>query len=266
MTKQILKDEIENGDISVLEFQLYGCIAEDPTSQQEATTQLRVFTQAASAETVSKVTRLALSNVLSGFPGMSLNMDLRPATPKPFLDFWPGLIPRSFSSQAVHFPHSQKTFAVPDSSPVLTLTELPAQPSYEPTKPIPLARFGPTIRAPLGHVVYARSGDKGPNVNVGFFCSGGNDAQEKGKWDWLRSFLTVAEFRSLLGDDNPKEGKIERCEFPGIAAVHFVIHGVLGSGVGSTSKLDSFGKSVAEFLRARVVNIPSQFYDARAKI
>jgi hypothetical protein len=98
------------------------------------------------------------------------------------------------------------------------------------------------VRVPLGYTVYARSGDKGPNVNVGFFCSGGDVALEQSKWDWLRSFLTIDRIRHLLGEDNPVSGKIERCEFPQIMAVHFVIYGVLGSGVGSTSKLDALGK------------------------
>jgi Acyclic terpene utilisation family protein AtuA len=41
MTNLILKQEIANGDISVLEYQLYGSVMDDPTSQQKATTQMR---------------------------------------------------------------------------------------------------------------------------------------------------------------------------------------------------------------------------------
>jgi len=188
-------------------------------------------------------------------------MDMRTTRPKPFLKFWPGLMPRSLTSQTVHFP--DKSISVAEPIPLLKPSQVPIQPSYEPTSPVPLAKFGPTVRIPLGHIVYARSGDKGPNVNVGFFCAG---RDEQAKWDWLRSFLTTAQLRRLLGDNNPKTGRIERCEFPGIMAVHFLIHGVLGTGVASTSVLDSLGKNVAEFIRARMVDVPSQFYDPRAKI
>lgn len=242
---------------------------------------IRIFIQGSTAEVVSNATRLALSNLLSGFPGMTPNMDTRTAQPKPFLAFWPGLAPRSFTSQTVHLPH--KSLVVSESIPLLTPSQVPKQPSYEPIEPIPLSEFGPTIRAPLGHLVYARSGDKGPNVNVGLFCSGDDTASKHSKWEWLRSFLTTKKLRHLLGEDNPESGKIERCEFPQIKAVHFIIHGVLGIGVGSTSKLDALGKvinvaictfdidgpftqNVAEFIRARVVDIPSQFYDPYAKI
>lgn len=230
---------------------------------------------------VSKATRLAMSNLLSGFPGITLNMDFRTAQPKRFLEFWPGLIPRSFTSQTLHFPY--KSFAISETIPLLTPSQVPKQPSYESSSPIPLSDFGPTVRAPLGHIVYARSGDKGANVNVGFFCPGEHASQEQIKWDWLRSFLTIDRIRHLLGEDNPESGKVERCEFPEIKAVHFVIHGILRGGVGSTSKLDALGKvnyqscsaasmligsftqNVAEFLRARVVDIPSQCFVPLAK-
>lgn len=173
---------------------------------------------------------------------MTPNMDLRTAQPKPFLEFWPGLIPRSFTTQTIHF--NRRSLAVFEPIPVLAPSQVPKQLSYETSSPVTLSNFGPTVRVPLGHVVYARSGDKGPNVNVGFFCSGRHAALESRKWDWLRSFLTIDRIRHLLGEDNSDSAKIERCEFPQIMAVHFVIHGVLGSGVGSTSKLDALGKVI----------------------
>lgn len=59
--------------------------------------------------------------------------------------------------------------------------------------------------------------------------------------------------------------RIERVEFPGLLAVHFVIHDYLGKGVSSTVRMDSLAKSVAEFLRARYVDVPNRFL-ARGKI
>lgn len=41
MTNMILKQEVGNGDISALEYQLYGSVMDDPTSQQKATAQMR---------------------------------------------------------------------------------------------------------------------------------------------------------------------------------------------------------------------------------
>jgi len=82
--------------------------------------------------------------------------------------------------------------------------------------------------------------------------------------------LTIEKFRELLGRDayptNPllKESSsapypITRFEMPHIRAVHFVIFGILEDGVSSSSLVDSLGKSVGEYLRAREVDIPQKF-------
>jgi hypothetical protein len=46
----------------------------------------------------------------------------------------------------------------------------------------------------------------------------------------------------LLESDYKVGNFIDRCEFPNIMAVHFVIHGTLGAGVSSTSSIDALGK------------------------
>jgi hypothetical protein len=46
----------------------------------------------------------------------------------------------------------------------------------------------------------------------------------------------------LLEGDFKSGTFLDRCEFPGIMAVHFVIHGKLGAGVSSTSSIDALGK------------------------
>lgn len=181
-----------------------------------------------------------MSNYIQGYPGIMPNLDSRLAQPKPFLVLWPGLMPRSLVSQTVHI--KGKTFTVDESMPITPFSELPKQPSYDPISPVSLPQFGPTVRAPLGHVVYARSGDKGPNVNISMFCSGRNGQEAFAKWEWLKNFLSAAMLRRLLGHDAVRVQKIERCEFPNLRAVHFVLHGILGSGVGSTAVLDSLGK------------------------
>lgn len=42
---------------------------------------------------------------------------------------------------------------------------------------------------------------------------------------------------------------LERVEFPRIWAVHFVVYGILGRGVSSSSRLDALGKGCADYLR-----------------
>jgi hypothetical protein len=51
----------------------------------------------------------------------------------------------------------------------------------------------------------------------------------------------------------------DRIEFPGIRAVHFLLHDHLDRGVSCTTSVDFLGKNVAEFLRAREVEVPQKF-------
>jgi len=118
------------------------------------------------------------------------------------------------------------------------------------------AEFGETVRAPLGLVVHARSGDKGSDANVGFFVS---DAEQ---FEWLRKLLSVDTMKGLLaGEYNGKQ--IDRFELPNIRAVHFLLHDHLDRGVSCTITVDFLGKNVAEFLRAREVDVPRRFLKKR---
>ncbi|WP_420791355.1 AtuA-related protein [Actinomycetospora lutea] len=111
----------------------------------------------------------------------------------------------------------------------------------------PRPDLGPTRRAPLGLVAHGRCGDKGGNSNIGFW------ARDEA-WDWLRATLSTERLRALFPDAAGVE--IERHEFPGLRAVHFVVHDVLGKGASSNGRPDIAGKAVAEFLRARHVEVP----------
>lgn len=68
--------------------------------------------------------------------------------------------------------------------------------------------------------------------------------------------MTRERLHALMGEDLDKSVFVERVEFPRIYAVHFVVYGVLGRGVSSSSRLDGFGKGVADFVRDKVVEVP----------
>lgn len=46
-----------------------------------------------------------------------------------------------------------------------------------------------------------------------------------------------------------------------MTAVHFLLHDHLDRGASCTSTVDFLGKNVAEFLRARWVDLPKKFLD-----
>ena len=96
-----------------------------------------------------------------------------------------------------------------------------------------------------------RSGDKASVANVGFYV------RHEDEWDWLRSILTISKIHQLL-EGSKKGEKIERFEVPGIRAVHFLIGDHLDRGYNSTSKYQTPGKNLCEYLRAKYVEIPNK--------
>jgi hypothetical protein len=109
------------------------------------------------------------------------------------------------------------------------------------------------VRAPLGRVCAARSGDKGGNANIGLW------ARDTAGYDWLRSYLTVERLRELL----PEAGDlpVRRYELPNLHAVNFVVTGLLGEGVASSTRPDPQAKGLGEYLRSRLVDVPQSLLD-----
>jgi lipid-binding SYLF domain-containing protein len=104
------------------------------------------------------------------------------------------------------------------------------------------------VRAPLGRVAGARSGDKGGNANVGVW------GRTPEAYAWLRRFLTAERLGQLLPEARGLE--VERYLLPNLLAVNFVIQGLLGEGVSASTRSDPQAKSLGEYLRARVVDVP----------
>jgi hypothetical protein len=71
--------------------------------------------------------------------------------------------------------------------------------------------------------------------------------------------------KGLLGGDWRDEYHIERVEFEGIWAVHFVVYGIMGKGVSGSARLDGLGKGVGDWIRGRAVEVPVRFLEARGK-
>jgi hypothetical protein len=111
-----------------------------------------------------------------------------------------------------------------------------------------------TVRAPLGRLVHARSGDKGGDANVGVWIPSGHPARDDA-YAWLVSLLDESTIRELLPEAATLELQIH--PLPHLAAVNIVIHGLLGEGVASSTRLDPQAKGLGEWLRARDCAIPT---------
>jgi hypothetical protein len=110
---------------------------------------------------------------------------------------------------------------------------------------------------PLGKAFGARSGDKGGNANVGIW------ARDDVAYAWLESFLTVERFKQLI----PEAARLEvrRYELPNLRALNFLVVGLLGEGVASSVRFDPQAKSLGEYLRSRVVDMPQTLLGGAAR-
>ncbi|MGI9594712.1 MAG: AtuA-related protein, partial [Acidimicrobiales bacterium] len=111
-----------------------------------------------------------------------------------------------------------------------------------------------TTVAPIGRVVGTRSGDKGGDANLGVY------ARTDEGWAWLDNTLTVDLVRALLPE--AAELPIERYRFPAIRSLNFVIRGLLEEGVAASTRQDPQAKALGEWLRAKVLPIPTSVLEA----
>lgn len=237
-TRRMLDQVHSNKDLLELTFQLLGRCEPNPRSQIAATTVMRILAKAPKKENLSteKFMGPVIENLIQAFPGFTPNLEYpRTGQPKPYLAYFPCLLDRTKVDMQVHFVNKESAISAPHCP---TSGVAPKQENYEPTNPVDLKLFGPTVQIPLGYQVYARSGDKGANVNVGFFPQ--IDSQEE--WDWLRSYMTTSKLLELLVEDARCVSRTERVEFPNIHSVHFVLFDLLGGGVTDTTRPDSLGK------------------------
>jgi hypothetical protein len=224
-------------------------VPDAPTNEQ-ASAQLRVTVKDQDPELVGRrFSTAAIELALASYPGFYLTSTPQEATA--FGVYWPTLIGREHVEEVVvHHDghretigrlapgpqHSRQHQARADRG--LSERHLEAEPR----------EHGETRRIELGTLVGARSGDKGPNANVGFW------ARDEEAFAWLRAYLTVARFRDLL--EEARDLAVDRYELPRLRAINFVVHGLLGEGVASSTRPDPQAKSLGEYLRSRRVDVP----------
>ncbi len=238
---QIGRDLPEGVELDITRI---GTAATDPDTQWDATVALRVLAASRDIEPLRQLDlpRRLGSLYLQSIPGFFHD---GAATwrhkPRPRIDYWPALLPMKVVAHRAVLHDGRSVEITPSVQ-----TEVSNQPVHPEPADMPLADR--VCHAPLGTIVYARSGDKGGNSNVGIWVT----APEA--WPWLRQFLSTAELRRLMPE--VKDLDIVRHEFPHLRAVHFVLRGLLGTGGSSNPRVDQVGKAVGEYLRAKHVLIP----------
>ena len=255
--RHALKQKGLHENYQLLDFQVLGTPASNPTSQFASTTYCRVFVQADSEMAIYGLLKTWSEIGMQHFSGFHLSLDTRTALPRSYLAFYPAIYPQNNLKEGVALLTTvgEDATSADAGHPPQYQNQSPRE-NYETASPVEVSSFGPTRKARLGDVALARSGDKGANINFGIFV------RRPQHYPWLQSFLTRQRLQDLIGPvDWKDEFFIERMEFPNISAVHFVIYGPLGRGVSSCRLLDALGKGFADYIRDRVVDVPVKFLE-----
>ncbi|GHF36835.1 hypothetical protein FHX82_007231 [Amycolatopsis bartoniae] len=235
----------QDNPVDELRFFVCGQPVPDPKDQWQATVAVQVAVAAAEQKTVSGFLNQLNSYGLGSIPGFYVDItQIYAATGQPRIDYWPGLVRQADLHHQVHLPDGR----VLDIAPPPELTHFTGQPET-PSSTTDPASFGPTETVPFGRIVYARTGDKGANANLGVW------SRNEAAWPWLAAFLTADRLRELLGC--PDDVVIERYEQPNLHGISFVLRGYFPPSGSANLALDQIGKSLGEFLRARHVDVPT---------
>ena len=228
-------------DFAVVETQTVRTDKEDPQSNEEATAFFKISLKDADADKVGRAVSSAMIELaLSSIPGFT-SVGGGPGGGRLFGVYEPARVPAEIVPQQVVLLGGNSG----EVSSVIPRAEVNVTPTSGPTAAAP---GGPTRRMPLGTIYGARSGDKGGNANLGVF------ARSDEAWAWLDRFLTTEKLQELLPET--AELPVDRYALPAIRSLNFVLHGLLGEGVAASTRQDGQAKSLGEWLRARVVDLP----------
>jgi hypothetical protein len=180
---------------------------------------------------------------LSSYPGFHLTAP--PGDASPVGLYHPGLIPADAVEHVAVLDDGSRV-AIPPPTETAASAQLAPEAASVPAP----AHGGPTRRVALGSIVGARSGDKGGNANLGVW------ARDDKAWPWLAHTLTIGELQRLLPETAAYT--IHRYVLANLRALNFVIEGLLGEGVASSTRFDPQAKALGEWLRSRTIDIPEE--------
>jgi len=224
---------------AVADVQLIRSEKPDPHTNDEAFAFLRITVMDKDDKKVARFSAALVELALASIPGFSATAP--PGKGSQTVVHWPSLVSAEHIRQHVSVAGEELTIPAGIEGDAAA----PAEPLAPEIPPVPRGR---TIRAPLGRAFAARSGDKGGNANLGVW------GRTPEAYAFLQQFLTTGKLKELLPDCAPYE--IERYEMPNLLAVNFYIRGLLGDGVAASIRSDPQAKTLGEYLRAKVIEMP----------
>ena len=221
----------------------------DPATNEEATALWRITVKDPDERKVGRAVSNAVTELgLATIPGL-YGVGGGPGGARSYGVYRPAVVPADLVPQHVVVRGGDRT-VVDSVAPAAPAGDV--VPAAGPSAPAP---GGETVAAPLGRVVGTRSGDKGGNANLGVF------ARSDEAWAWLDAQLTVERLQELLPETAPL--RVDRHRFPALRSLNFVVHGLLQEGVAASTRTDGQAKSLGEWLRARVVDVPAALLEEK---
>jgi fatty-acyl-CoA synthase len=205
---------------------------------------LRIAVEAEARSAVEAFSREVMPLVTAGPPGTTGYAEGRPRV-HPVFRYWPCLIDAASVGHRVELVKTTDPCVTRTAPAVWPLeshrgVSSPSEPSAPPE--VSRANRHPPVAREhahtLGDLAHGRSGDKGTSANVGIIARSADD------YPWLVEWLSaerMARYFAPLGVT-----KVERFPIPGLAAVNFVLHGVLRQSL----RTDAQGKALAQMALA----------------
>jgi hypothetical protein len=234
------RDSFAAVDVRLLRFD-----RPDAASNEQATAHLRITVKDPDPRKVGRrFSNATMELALGGYAGFHTTT---PPTPESAYGvYWPALIPATEVEHTVVLPDGTRQLIPPTAANSTYAGDNSTYVGYQPPG-------GRTVRAPLGLVAAARSGDKGGNANIGVWT------RHAAEFGWLRDYLTVDRIRQLIPEAAALP--VHRYELAKLNALNFVLHGLLGEGVAASARPDPQAKGLGEYLRSRHVDIPASLLD-----
>ena len=212
----------------------------NPDTNEEAVAVYKIIVKDPDERKVGRAFSNAGTEIgLCSIPGM-FGTGGGPGPGQPFGVYWPALIDSELVPMEVVVDGK---LSVVDNTPYSTSEAIAAS-----APELLDVVSGPTQLAPLGALFGTRSGDKGPNANLGIF------ARTPEAFAWLSSYLSINKLKELMPE--AEERKIDRYDLPNLLSLNFIFHGLLEEGVAASTRQDPQAKALGEYLRAKVVEIP----------
>lgn len=215
--------------------------------------QLKIAAHHPAQAGIATLFREMVGTALAAPPGLTGFAGGRPK-PSPVVRLFSFLLPKSEVAVRVDVDGTAVPLA---ESSAYSPASLPTEPSMPMPgtrpAPVPPSTTDALVNVSLERLAWARSGDKGDKANIGVIARKAEYMPYI--WSALTEERVAGRFAHFL------RGQVERFFLPGLPAMNFVLHDVLGGGGIASLRCDPQGKGYAQLLLCERIDIPGNLLE-----